>query len=148
MTAILTYEDVQIVVPQIARTWLGTPYHQNTCMKGKGVDCARFLTAIFQEAGLIPLSYQPPPEHRDWIHGKDVDTKQFMRDLLRFGHRVKFDERVPGDVISFTYNGVESHVGVLVENDHIIHACNVSEVMEHPLRAFLSCIEFTYRINL
>jgi cell wall-associated NlpC family hydrolase len=40
-----------------ARTWLGTPYHLNQCVRGAGVDCARFIHAVLHACGLMPAEF-------------------------------------------------------------------------------------------
>ena len=40
-------------VVDVARTWLGTPYHSAARVKGVGVDCLTVLAEVYHEAGII-----------------------------------------------------------------------------------------------
>ncbi|MEI6730625.1 MAG: hydrolase, partial [Pseudomonadota bacterium] len=49
-------------VVEIAKTYLGTPYHHTGMLKGVGVDCLTLLVCAFKEAGLvgrIDIPYYP-----------------------------------------------------------------------------------------
>lgn len=38
-----------------ARTWIGTPYHHQQCVKGVGVDCAQLIAGVGHALGLMPM---------------------------------------------------------------------------------------------
>ena len=145
----MTREEVKIEIPRIAKEWLHTPFVMNACCKGKGVDCARFVAGVFKEAGLISKGYNPPPEHNDWVYGKDVNPDTFVNELLRFGDRISFEDREPGDVISFYWMGIESHLGIIIERvTHMIHSVRGKEVIMHPIRIFMPNFCSVYRIRV
>ena len=115
-------DDIKKKVCDIAESWIGTPYKYGVKVKGKGVDCARFILSVYQEAGLIPVGFHPPHQHKDWVLGKNVNRNAFSDEILKYGEKVEYDDRQAGDVASFLYNGIESHLGIIVEDDFIIHA--------------------------
>lgn len=40
-------------VVEIAREWVGTPYHTGARIKGAGADCLTLLAEVYAEAGII-----------------------------------------------------------------------------------------------
>jgi cell wall-associated NlpC family hydrolase len=50
----------------VAMSWEQTPFAWGACVKGAGVDCGRFLGAVFTEAGVCQVDLdhidQPPPQ--------------------------------------------------------------------------------------
>ena len=139
-------DDTQKRICDIAETWLGTPFVYGACRKGCGVDCAKFILGVFKEAGLLEQGVYPPHQHKDWNAGKNVNPDTFMNEILKYGNKIPFDERQPGDVISFIYRNVESHLAILVEDDCIIHAHDGREVIKKRLRSF-SNVCSVYRIK-
>jgi hypothetical protein len=67
-------EQRQAVVRE-ALTWLRTPFMYDQCVKGVGVDCGRFLAAVFNNAGvkridIAKLPHIPP----GWFLHKQKDA--------------------------------------------------------------------------
>ena len=118
----MSFEDKLKKVSDIAETWVGTPYKYGVKVKGRGIDCARLILSVFQEAGLIPEGFKPPHQHKDWTLGKDVKEDVFSNHILKYGEKINYDDRQEGDVVSFIFNGIESHLAILVKDDFIIHA--------------------------
>lgn len=139
--------DITVEVPRIAMEWLRTPFAFNCCCKGKGVDCARFITAVFKEAGLIPEGYHPPPEHGNWIYGKDVNERFFAEEILQYAYEIPFNERQAGDVVSFYWKGIESHLAILKTAKIVIHAVRDKAVLMHHLSAFMDKFCAVYRVK-
>jgi len=123
---------------EIAESWIGTPFIYGACQKGRGVDCAKFIYSVFKEYGAIDTDDLPPHLPANWNCGKigKENPDIFKKQLLRYGKIVPFVDRQPGDVISFLYHGVESHVGVLTEDECIIHAVSGKRVMKQRLRSY------------
>lgn len=142
----LAYDEMLATIPEIAESWEGTPYIYGACVKGKGVDCARFIMAVYQKAGFVPPGYRTPHQHREWHYGKHVDKDVFVREILKFSHKISPDDIQPGDVISFLYNGIESHLAIVVGDGCIIHAVSGSRVKKQLLRT-LNNICSVYRVN-
>ena len=145
---ITTQEQIEEIIPKIALEWLHTPFHMNACVKGKGVDCVRFVVGVFKEAGLIPVWYEPPPEHADWFLGKKVDKQLFVRHIKRFGNKINFENRRPGDVFSYFVAETESHLAILLKDDYVIHAVRGKEVLKTRMRALKASFCAVYRIKI
>jgi len=126
--------DLITVIVREAHEWLGTKFVYGGKVKGRGVDCAEFAVRPFKAAGLIHESINIPRQHADWLLAKKIDNPYFFRDyIMTFADKIDFNDRRPGDLISFTYIGIESHVGILIEKDMMIHAVMNSRVRKARL---------------
>ena len=114
----------------IARTWLGTPFRDQGKVKGPNgcVDCAMLLVATFQEAGLLDPAYEPrpyPPQFH--LHKGEERFLNAIAGIIEArgcGSEVQRAPRapIPGDVIVYRVGRCFSHGGIVVENDHVLHA--------------------------
>jgi len=129
---------IQDKLVDIAYTWMNTPYIQGARQKNRGIDCGNLVLAVFQEAGLIQNNYRLPYIYKDWHRGKlkDVDVNLFKNILLKFSDIIPFEKHGRGDVVSFFYNKIESHVAVIVDDDCIIHAVSNHGVKKQRLRNY------------
>ena len=82
-------------------SWEGTPYRENTCVKGMGVDCVRFVCAVLdhmQNGGNTDLPFLP----QDASLHSPTSAKAAMRlikSLYGPNYAVKDYTLEPGDVI-------------------------------------------------
>jgi len=90
----------QEIIPT-AKLYLETPY----LWGGKsvfGIDCSGFAQQVFKLAGIkLP---------RDAYQQAEI------------GEKVAFGEHQPNDLAFFTSSGRITHVGIVIDKDHIIHA--------------------------
>ena len=111
-------EQERANVCEIARTWLGTPYHHRARLKGIGVDCGQLIAAVFEEAGLIPpvpLEFYPP----DWMLHRD--EPRFQNTVERYCKQVEREIR-PADILLFRVGRSFAHGAIVLEYPMIIHA--------------------------
>jgi len=121
-----------------AESCVGTPYEYGCNVPGKGFDCATFGLWPYKKAGLIRPGTTPPHQHRDWIHRRDADQHVFRDFILQFANRVSFDDRLPADLVTFYLVGnagkrIESHVGILLFDDTVVHAVSGKKVKRQKL---------------
>lgn len=114
----MTTERVQREqVIEIAKTWLGTPYHHQGAVKGAGVDCAFILIKVFHEAGLIP-DIDPRPYPPDWhMHRNEEKYLGWVKQ-----YAVPVRTPLPGDLAVFKFGRCVSHGAIVIEWPFIIHA--------------------------
>lgn len=108
--------QIQSVLDEAA-TWIGTPWHHNARVKGAGVDCAHFLCAVYEAAGLvlpIDLGYYPQEWH---LH---QDRSRFLEVLSEYADQV--DAPLPGDVAMFRYGRHPAHGSIVVDWPTVVHA--------------------------
>ena len=110
-----------------ALTWIDTPYHLNQCVKGAGVDCARFVHAVLTSCGLIQ------PEFIE-VFGPDwschTKTEKYIFRMLR--HAEQLLEGVsfaslkarPGSIVLVRSraNRVYDHGAIVISWPKCVHA--------------------------
>lgn len=107
-------------VIDVARTWLGTPFHDCAQLKGVGVDCANLLAAVYAEACIVqPVeieAYSP----QFMLHRDDPLFESYVR---RFAHEIPEAEAQMGDIVLYKIGRSFAHGAIIVEwPAHVIHA--------------------------
>lgn len=104
-----------------ARSWLGTPYHDQQSVKGVGCDCLGLARGVWREV-VGPEPFPIPPYSRDWGEAGPVE-------VLAEGARgcmieVTPDEAPPGALVVFRMRerAIAKHVGILTPEGTLIHA--------------------------
>lgn len=112
----------------VAESWLGTPFHHAARLKGVGVDCANFLAAVYEDAGLIDSVILELPEYPpDWMSHKSEE--RFLAEVFRIGGQ-EIESPEPGDVAMFKFGHCYSHGAIVTEWPLVIHAiAPLGEVM-------------------
>lgn len=97
----MTEQEERTAVIREALTWQRTPFMWEACVKGVGVDCGRFLAAVYNAAGVksieIPKLPHLPPQ---WFLHSNKDS---FLDLIRpfaveYGLAAGAQPR-PGDIV-------------------------------------------------
>ena len=135
----ISVEDHRLLVRDIARTWLGTPYHHQAAVKGAGVDCARILIEVYAEAGLM-ASYKPERYTKDWYFHRNEE--KYLKNIEdHAGLPIKdntsihlwADEKyrpLMGDMLVWRVGRTFSHGGIVSNWPNIIHASAPSRMVE------------------
>ena len=116
----------------IARSWLGTPYHDQASLRGVGCDCLGLARGVWREVvGAEP--FPMPPYSRDW-------GEMGPHEVLAEGARRMMVERAPADappgalvLFRMMPRALAKHVGILTGPDRFIHACEHLGVVEQAL---------------
>lgn len=107
-----------------ARTWIGTPVHEQQSVKGHGVDCKGLVAGAARELGFPEASS---------IYALDIGYVIFRRGgipvpRLMEGLAATFD-RVPrgapfalGDVLLVRVHGIAQHLAIVVSETTVVHA--------------------------
>ncbi|MHB8520734.1 MAG: C40 family peptidase [Limisphaerales bacterium] len=67
-----------------ARSWLGTPFHAHSAIKGAGVDCVHLAAEIYRAAGIID-NFLPPQYSLDGGQHLDVSViETYLEGLPQF----------------------------------------------------------------
>jgi len=145
----LESERIRAKIVKIAKSLLDSPYIWNSVQPYKGSHCAMCGLTPYKLAGCVPEGVQLPTEHRDWLLGKNVDPVIFRRYITQFGAPVAFDDRQTADLVTFLYNGIESHCGIIVQMDpdYIIHNPSGGTVRFQRLLQVPS-LKTVYRANI
>ena len=131
MTQPLASADPARVVA-VARSWLGTPYHDQASLRGVGCDCLGLARGVWRDV-VGPEPFPILPYSRDW-------GETGPREVLADGARQMMPE-VPvqlagsGALILFRMvpRAIAKHVGILTGPDTFLHAYERLGVIEEPL---------------
>lgn len=113
--------DVREAVVAEARSWIGTPYHDQASMKGAGCDCLGLVRGVWR-AVIGPEPERLPPYTHDWR------SKESREPLIAAARRhfveVPVVEAGSGDVVAFRMRAghAAKHCGILSGPDRFIHA--------------------------
>ena len=95
-----------------ARSWIGTPYHDQASIKGVGADCLGLARGIWREVvGPEPLDV--PPYTRDW--GETRADEVLALGALDWLVQEPIAGAGRGSVVLFRMvpNAIAKHVGIL-----------------------------------
>jgi NlpC/P60 family putative phage cell wall peptidase len=115
-----------------ARSWLGTPYHDQASLKGVGCDCLGLARGVWREVvGQEP--FPVPPYSRDW--GETGPREVLAEGAQRMMVEVPASDPPPGALVLFRMRpgAIAKHVGILTGPDSFIHAYERLGVTEEPL---------------
>lgn len=113
------------MIVEIARGWLGTPYHHRARVKGAGVDCAMLLCEVYEAAGMIP-HIDPGYYPSDWhLHR---DDERYLSWVLQYADEVQDPQ--PGDIALYQFGQITSHP---INARHTRIISHAAIVMEWPL---------------
>ena len=120
------------LVVATARSWLGTPYHDQASLRGVGCDCLGLARGVWREVvGNEPFPI--PPYSRDW--GETGPHEVLAEGAASMLIPIAPTDVGPGALILFrmTPRAIAKHVGILTEPDRFIHSYERLGVIEEVL---------------
>ena len=119
-----------------ARSWLGTPYRHQACLKGVGVDCVGLVAGVWAEIyGAMP-SYKRDYT-RDWAETGNADR---LLDACRRNcdQKSSASDVMPGDILLFRFRpeAMAKHVAIVSGDGFMIHAIERRTVSEVKLQSW------------
>ena len=115
-----------------ARSWIGTPYHDQASLRGVGCDCLGLARGIWREVvgeETLPV----PPYSRDWgeVGRREVLAENAARVMIR----IDPTEAGAGAVVLFRMRAgaIVKHVGILTGAGSFVHSYERLGVIEEPL---------------
>ena len=125
-------------VVEIARSWIGTPYHHQASVKGVGCDCVGLVRGVWREL-IGPEPEAAPSYSRDWgdANGEETLLAYFRRHLIER----PLAEAGAGHVVTLRWKPrlVAKHCMILTGAETAIHAVNNSPVAEIHLSDWWTC---------
>lgn len=128
-TAVATPIEFREHIVDLARGWIGTPYHHQAALKGVGCDCFGLVRGVWKE--LYGSEPEKPPNYSwDWAEARGVE--EMVDAAARHMIALPLCEAGAGDVMIFRYKQqfVAKHSVILTGADRMIHAINGSSVSE------------------
>lgn len=120
---------------EIARGWIGTPYHHQACLLGVGCDCLGLVRGVWRE--LYGSEAEVAPAYsRDWAEASGIET--MLEAARRHFDPIAVSDMAAGDVIVFRLRGgtVAKHAGIVATAETMIHAMEGGPVTEVALSAW------------
>lgn len=118
-------------VVEVARGWIGTPYHDQASLRGVGCDCLGLARGVWREV-VGPERIAIPPYSPDWgeVAGREVMAEGAGRVMIRIDPQAAGT----GAVVLFRMRAqaVVKHLGILTGEGTFIHATEHLGVIEVP----------------
>lgn len=97
-------------------SWIDTPFAAHSCVKGAGVDCVRFASAVMAECGVLRQLEFPQYTIDGGLHRERSQVLEWLDARPEFAPvaNAKMGDCLSGDILAFASarGAVEHHVGV------------------------------------
>lgn len=105
---------------EIARSYIGTPFHHQARKKGVGVDCVGLLICIARDLGYIDEKWDITG------YSRNPDGVTLLENMHKGFIEISKEEMQPGDFVLVSFSNYPQHVGVIGDYVHgglsIIHS--------------------------
>lgn len=109
-------------IVDVARTYIGTPWHHAARVKGVGIDCSGLLIMVSQDLG-IPVEDELSYTENDEI---ELMTSGILKHCRQLGEEETSQD---GDLFVFRQLPIMyNHCGIFVEPNAMVHAWRTSGV--------------------
>lgn len=118
-----------------ARTWLGTPFHHQARLKGKGCDCLGLIVGVVDELGLTDEIGRLLSSYDEINYSKEPDGKYLIQKLENILDEVNPSEIKAGDLALFKMGNNPQHLAIITDYQGslgMIHCyAQARKVVEH-----------------
>lgn len=109
-------------IANAAIEWLGTPYANNSMVKGTGVDCSYLLVAALVDSGLMKADRLQIENHSNEWHLHHSEEK-YLKYVQQVADEVKEGSPLEiGDFFLYQYGRCISHGAIYIGKGLVIHA--------------------------
>lgn len=125
----LNEQSLRDAIVEEAISWIGTPFHDDACKKGKdgGVDCARFVAACYIASGATKPFDIEPYTAQWFLHHTEERLKDFV---LKFGKQIKESDAKKGDLVLYKIGRAFAHAAIIIDwPNELIHAHTLSQMV-------------------
>ena len=120
-----------------ARTWIGTPFHHQARLKGKGCDCLGLVVGVVDELGMQDAQGNPLAGYDEITYSKEPDGGYLLQKLTGLLDEVPIAEARAGDLALFKVRENPQHLAILTDYEGglgMIHCyAQARRVVEHWL---------------
>ena len=120
-----------------ARTWLGTPFHHQARLKGKGCDCLGLVIGVVDELELKDKNGIRLAAYDEVTYSKEPNGEYLTEKLLSLLDEVPLQEAGAGDLALFKMGNNPQHLAILSDYEGglgMIHCyAQARRVVEHRL---------------
>lgn len=107
-------------IVQDALSWVGTPFHDCSGVKGAGCDCVHLLWRVGQACGIVPPDLDLYPYGPQWFQHRD--EPRFLLGLEGYAHRIEAAQVDAGDFAMFNFGRHAAHAGIIIDENSMVHA--------------------------
>jgi NlpC/P60 family putative phage cell wall peptidase len=129
--------EIQNMIFTQARTWIGTPFHHQARLKGKGCDCLGLIVGVVDELGLQDSNGMKLAAYDEVTYSKEPDGAYLIQKLTGLLEEVPIAEARAGDLALFKIRENPQHLAILSDYEGglgMIHSFAPSRrVVEHRL---------------
>lgn len=130
-------KTMQEQIVSTARTWLGTPFHHQARLKGKGCDCLGLIVGVVDELGLTDTNGMKLAAYDEITYPKEPDGIYLIEKLTGLLTEVPIADARAGDLALFKVRENPQHLAILTDYEGalgMIHSFAPSRrVVEHRL---------------
>ena len=130
-------KTMQEQIVSTARTWLGTPFHHQARLKGKGCDCLGLIVGVVNELGLTDAAGKKLSAYDEITYPKEPDGIYLIEKLTGLLTEVPIADARAGDLALFKVRENPQHLAILTDYEGglgMIHSFAPSRrVVEHRL---------------
>ena len=109
-------------IAKAATAWLGTPYANNSMVKGSGVDCSYLLVAALVDSGLMKADRLQIENYSNEWHLHHSEEK-YLKYVQQVADEVKEGAQLEiGDFLLYQYGRCISHGAIYIGKGLVIHA--------------------------
>lgn len=112
-------------VVEVARSYIGTPYHHHGRLRGVGVDCATILSLVYPEAGVIPLIPLPHYPQQWFLHHSE---EKYLAEVMKYCREID-GPPLPGDIAVWRIGRCFAHGAIVTEWPMVVHAYQASGIV-------------------
>lgn len=120
-----------------ARTWIGTPFHHQARLKGKGCDCLGLIVGVVDELGLKDSTGKLLASYDEVTYSKEPDGTYLIQKLTGLLEEVPVAEACAGDLALFKVRENPQHLAILTDYEGMIGMIHcyaqARRVVEHRL---------------
>lgn len=109
-------------ISDAAKKWLGTPYMNNTMVRGVGVDCAYLLVAALVDSGVMRADWLEIENYSNEWHLHHSEEK-YLKYVQQVADEVDMTSPIKeGDFLLYQYGRCISHGAIYVGGGLVIHS--------------------------
>lgn len=124
----------------VARQWIGTPYHHQARKPGVGLDCVGLLICAARELGQVPKDFDITGYRRV------PDGFSLMRHMHEQFTKIEREEMTAGDYVCIAFDRFPHHVGIIGDYHlgglSLIHANSKTGKVEESRLMFDDAMRF------
>lgn len=114
----LSIDDKRAEIVREALSWVGTPFHDHSGVKGAGCDCLHLVWRVAQARGFASPG-DPPAYKPQWFQHRGEAL--FLEGLIRYGaHQVA--NPLPGDFAMYNFGRHAAHAAIIIDGNSLVHA--------------------------